>query len=245
MKSIAKTEEIACHVIEAEDAVEISLAENTVRQQMHPDDEYEAFKALADHGKGPEEIAARFGCSPMMVKQRLKLASVSPWLMEAYREGKLNLDQMIAFAVSDDHAAREQVWASLPNWDSSPRTIRSHLMASNVEASDRRVKFVGLKAYKKAGRHVLRDLFQPGHKGYLADPVILDRLVTEKLEREAGRIKAEGWQWVVITPISGRAMPAGSPQRSVSIWRSGGNRLYGAICGMCQRPAFLKRCTRA
>jgi ParB family chromosome partitioning protein len=203
-KAIPKTEEIACQVMEAEDAAEISLAENVVRVQMHPADEYEAFKALADQGKGPQEIAARFGCSPMTVKRRLKLGIVSPKLMEAYREGKLDLDQLMAFAVSDDHAAQEQVWASLPHWNFHPDTIRSHLMASNIEASDRRVRFVGLKAYKKAGGHILRDLFQPEHEGYLTDPEILDRLVIEKLEAGAEAIRAEGRQWVIIMPTIDR-----------------------------------------
>lgn len=203
-KAIGKTEDIACHVIETEDASEISLAENVMRERMNPADEYEAFKALADQGKGPEEIAVRFGCSPMTVKKRLKLGSVSPRLMELFREGKMNLDQLMAFAVSDDHPAQEQVWESLPQWNHRPGTIRSHLMVSNVEADDRRVLFVTLKAYKKAGGHVLRDLFQPEHEGYLTDPAILDRLVIDKLEHEAGTIRAEGWKWTVITPTIDR-----------------------------------------
>ena len=48
-------------MLDGEDAAEISLAENIVRLPMHPADQFEAFKALADDGKGPEEIAARFG----------------------------------------------------------------------------------------------------------------------------------------------------------------------------------------
>jgi ParB family transcriptional regulator, chromosome partitioning protein len=135
-----------------------------------------------------------------VVKQRLKLGNVSPRLIEAYRTGEIDLDQLMAFAVSDDHAAQEQVWASLPHWNHDPHTIRSHLMVSNVEAGDRRVEFVGIKAYKKAGGHILRDLFQPDHDGYLTDPEILDRLVIEKLERESDALRAEGWKWVTIMP---------------------------------------------
>lgn len=199
-KKIAKTEDIACHVIDAEDATEISLAENYGQLAMHPADQYEAFKALADQGKGPQEIAARFGCSPMVVKQRLKLASVDPRLIEAYRNKELDLDQLMAFTVSDDHAAQWQVWESRAHWNLALRTIRSHLMVSNVDASDSRVLFVGIKAYKKAGGHILRDLFQPEHEGYLTDPALLDRLVIEKLERAAEAIRAEGWKWVTIMP---------------------------------------------
>jgi len=32
-----------------------------------------------------EDIAARFGVTPVVVKQRLKLATISPVLMKAYR----------------------------------------------------------------------------------------------------------------------------------------------------------------
>ena len=199
-KKIAKTEDIACHVIDGDDATEISLAENFAQLPMHPADQYEAFKALADQDKGPQEIAARFGCSPMVVKQRLKLASVDPRLMEAYRNEELDLDQLMAFTVSEDHTAQWQVWESRAHWNLSPRTIRSHLMVANVDASDRRVQFVGIKAYKKAGGHILRDLFQPEHEGYLTDPAILDRLVIEKLEKAAEAIRAENWKWVTIMP---------------------------------------------
>jgi len=74
-KDIEKLVEIACHVLSDEDAAEISLAENIMRLPMHPADQFEAFHALAEGGKGPEDIAARFGCSPATVRQRLKLAT--------------------------------------------------------------------------------------------------------------------------------------------------------------------------
>jgi ParB family transcriptional regulator, chromosome partitioning protein len=105
-KHLPKAEPIPCHVLDDEDAGEISLAENVIRLPMHPADQYDAFKALADKGKGPEEIAARFGCTATVVRQRLKLASVSPRLIEAYRAGEMTLDQLMAFTVSNDHAAQ-------------------------------------------------------------------------------------------------------------------------------------------
>jgi ParB family chromosome partitioning protein len=203
-KAIPKDLEIACGIGDSDDSVTISLAENIGQLPMHPADQYDGFKALADEGKGPEEIAARFGCSAKTVKLRLKLASVSPRLMALYRADEIGLDELMAFTVSDDHAAQEQVWDALPHWDRRPETIRSHLMVSNIEADDPRVQFVGLRAYKKAGGHVLRDLFQPEHQGYLTDPDILHRLAVEKLEAEAEAVRAEGWKWVIITPTIDR-----------------------------------------
>jgi ParB family chromosome partitioning protein len=199
-KAIAKTAEIACHVLDGEDAAEISLAENVMRLPMHPADQFDAFKMLADDGKGPEEIAARFGCSPATVRQRLRLANVSPVLIDAYRAEVMSLDQLMAFTVSDDHVSQETTWAELAAWNRYPDTIRRSLTQAHVEASDRRARFVGIEAYTAAGGHVLRDLFTPEHDGYLTDPALLDRLAAERLEREAEAIRAEGWKWVEIMP---------------------------------------------
>jgi ParB family transcriptional regulator, chromosome partitioning protein len=158
-KDIEKLVDIPCHVLDAQDAAEISLAENVMRLPMHPADQFEAFHALAESGKGPEEIAARFGCSPATVRQRLKLASVSPRLIKVYRAGDMDLDQLMAFTVSDDHAAQEAAWFKQPEWNRDPATVRRVLTSAHVEASDRRVRFVGIEAYVAAGGALLRDLF--------------------------------------------------------------------------------------
>jgi ParB family chromosome partitioning protein len=59
-KQIAADYPVPCRALDGEDATEISLAENEMRLPMHPADQFDAFKKLADDGKGAEEIAARF-----------------------------------------------------------------------------------------------------------------------------------------------------------------------------------------
>jgi ParB family chromosome partitioning protein len=108
-KQIAKTAPIPV-IVNGGNEEEVSLAENVVREPLHPADQFEAFKRLADeHGFGAEEIAARFGVTPQVVRQRLRLGAVSSRLMQVYRDGGLTLDQLMAFAVSEDHARQEQV----------------------------------------------------------------------------------------------------------------------------------------
>jgi len=199
-RTIAKDAAIACHVLDEANAAEISLAENIMRLPVHPADQYEAFKTLADQGKGPEEIAARFGCGTAVIQQRLRLASVSPSLLDAYRNDDMDLDQLMAFAVSDDHGAQEKVWSQLPEWNRHPSTIRRLLTQAHVEANDRRARFVGVDAYVAAGGYVLRDLFEPEHEGYLTDPALLEGLAVERLLREAEAVRAEGWKWLEIEP---------------------------------------------
>jgi ParB family chromosome partitioning protein len=114
---VAETMPIPCQILDDDaGATEISLAENVQREAMHPADEFDAFRALIESGMPPADVAARFGVTETVVKQRLKLANVSPALITAYRKGKMTLQHVMAFAVTDDHEAQERVWRELPEW---------------------------------------------------------------------------------------------------------------------------------
>jgi hypothetical protein len=66
---------------------------------MHPADQYEAFAKLhGEEGMSAEDIAARFGVTAAVVRQRLKLGAVSPKLRALNRKGEMNLDQLALFA---------------------------------------------------------------------------------------------------------------------------------------------------
>ncbi|MGH6678362.1 MAG: ParB/RepB/Spo0J family partition protein [Bradyrhizobium sp.] len=189
---------VPCRIIEGSaDAAEISLSENVVRAPMHPADQFDAFRELIDNGATPADIAARFGITEAAVKKRLKLARVSPVVFTAYRDGELTLEQVQAFAVSDDHGAQERVFADLSQWNDDADTIRDALTEGDIAATDKRVRFVTLPAYEAAGGAVRRDLFCEGDDGvFILDAALLDRLAAEKLEAAAQAVRAEGWKWV-------------------------------------------------
>lgn len=195
-KQIKKTHPVACVIDTEFDPQEISLDENVTRSAMHPADQFEAFRDLHERkGWGAEEIAARFGVSPGLVRQRLRLANVSPRLMDLYRAEDLGLDQLIAFAVTEDHARQEQVYEQL-SYNRSAPYIRNALLAAKVSAGDRRAVFVGVEVYEAAGGTVTRDLFTEDRGGWLDDVALLDRLTMEKLADIAERLRArEGWKW--------------------------------------------------
>ncbi|WP_431523422.1 DNA-binding protein [Mesorhizobium captivum] len=201
-KRMAKTEAVPCVVSDANSAVPIeedSLAENFQREDLHPLDMFRAFQTLHDQGATHEEIAARFFVSATFVQQRLRLAKVSPKLLDIYEQDGMKLDQLMAFTVTDDHARQEQVWEMLQNsWSNEPHQIRRMLTETSIRASDRRALFVGVDAYVAAGGIVLRDLFEADDGGWLQDPALLDRLVSEKLRTSADEIAAEGWKWIVV-----------------------------------------------
>ncbi|MGY4297919.1 ParB family chromosome partitioning protein [Bradyrhizobium sp. i1.4.4] len=201
-KRLAKTAPVPCVV--RDPATDIlgeddSLAENIQRAPLHPLDQFRAFQALREKGRTEEDIAAAFFISINIVKQRLRLASVSPALLDVYADDGMSLEQLMAFTVTPDHGRQDQVWQAISSsWQKEPYQIRRMLTEKTVRASDRRAVFVGLDAYETAGGVVLRDLFQSDDGGWLEDVALLDGLVAEKLKAEAETIAAEGWKWIEI-----------------------------------------------
>ncbi|WP_291718754.1 ParB/RepB/Spo0J family partition protein [Magnetospirillum sp. 64-120] len=200
-KRLAKTAPVPCVVREGGIAEEDSLAENIQRAPLHPLDQFRAFLALKEKGQSEEEIAAAFFVSVNVVKQRLKLASVSPRLLDIYSEDGLSLDQLMAFTVSGDHQRQEQVFERLyQSYDKQPHTIRRMLTEGSVRAADKRVRFIGIDSYVAAGGTVMRDLFQGDDGGWLQDVALVERMVADRLKAESEEIAAEGWKWIEVAP---------------------------------------------
>lgn len=197
MKDGKITEDYAvpCLVTTPERAVAISLAENSARQALHPADEFTAFRSLIDAGRSIEEVAAHFGVTPLVVRRRLKLANVSPRFIALYREGKVTLEHLMAFAVTDDHERQQQAWESLKSYERHPDRLRHLLTQGDISMSELVARFVGVKAYQKAGGVVRRDLFAEDDDTLL-DAALVRSLATEKLEKHAAKLRAEGIAWV-------------------------------------------------
>lgn len=200
-RRLTKTQPVPC-IVRDDDQVsaeEDSLAENVHREALHPLDQFRAMHQLVAQGTDIETVAATFMTTPAVVKQRLRLASVSPKLHEVYAEDGMTLEQLMAFSVSEDHERQEQVWDMLQSsYNQQPYMIRSKLTEQSVRATDKRVRFVGLDAYVAAGGYVLRDLFEDDQGGWLQDVALLDRMVDEKLKAEGARIGEEGWKWIAV-----------------------------------------------
>jgi ParB family chromosome partitioning protein len=200
---IAKDWEVPCLQVADGTARTASLTENVQREAMHPADQFEAFAALVMEGRPIEDIAADFSVTPLVVQRRLKLANVSPRLMADYRADAVSLDQLMALAITDDHAAQEAAFYDAPQWQRQPSALRDRLTEREIDAYRHPlVRFVGLDTYEQAGGGVRRDLFAEGDAGvYLTDSALLERLAQDKLARIAAEAKTEGWAWVDATPV--------------------------------------------
>lgn len=193
-KAIPNDQPIACRIVQATQATSSSLAENVIREPMHPADQYEAIRKLVDEGLSQTEIAGRLGITTAVVRDRLALARVAPEVLDTYRAGRIDLAQVMALTLTTDHDTQRQIVGRkhVPgDWE-----IRRLLTSEAVGSGDRRVRFVGVKAYEAAGGAVRRDLFaKNGDAAYFDDAGLLERLALEKLEPHAEGLRDQ-WAWV-------------------------------------------------
>ncbi|MGO4836839.1 chromosome partitioning protein ParB, partial [Rhizobiaceae sp. 2RAB30] len=145
------------------------------------------------------------------VEQRLRLASVSPTLLDVYAANGMTLAVLEAFTAHPDHARQEQVWDAVrQSHFREPWRIRQTLIETTVPSSDKRALFVGLDAYVAAGGTVLpRYLFDEDDDAWLEDVSLLDRLVADKLKVVADEVATEGWKWITVS----LELPYGHDQR--------------------------------
>lgn len=201
-RKLGKDHPVPCLLVPDASARTVSLTENVQRVSMGAIEELRAWRALAAEGRAVEDIAADFGVTPLVVRRRLKLANVSPRLLADCEAGQVSIEQLMALAITDDHAAQEAAWYESPQWQRSPDSLRDHLTSDEVDASRNAVaRFVGVEAYEAAGGGIRRDLFSDEQGGvFLTDPSLLDSLARDRLAGVAESVQAEGWGWVEVAP---------------------------------------------
>ena len=206
VERIKPTFEVPVRVVSAEEAEEISLAENAQRVQMHPADEFEAFARLIDAGSTIEEVATRFGTSPLNVERRMKLGKLHPDLLALFREGCMTLEACKALTVTGDHDRQWQAWEATEserryNRSGLHHTIRRVLTAEGLSSVSRIGRLVDPERYEAEGGTFARDLFG-GHDG---DGIVLtfecvalaEKLALDALKEHAAPLREE-WKWVEV-----------------------------------------------
>lgn len=190
---------VPCAIVDADTAAETSAAENIIRAPMHPADEFEAFKDLAGQHYTNLEIATRFGCDEKHVERLLRLANVSPRILQLFREDSIELDQVMALASTEDHARQEKAWDAAKNspWQREPDRLRRAIAQNELSPdTDGIAAFVGTADYIAAGGQVRKDIFATEGTGeYFVDAALARKVAQEKLQKRADQLKRDGWSW--------------------------------------------------
>lgn len=196
----AKTGAIACRIVSDDEAVEISLAENIHREDMHVADEIAAWGALAKAGMTTDEIANRHGTTAAQVEKRFALGALSPVLLKALRNDEFGLQVAMVFTLAADQKEQEAVYASLTEGGRSVQSwqVREAILKQEVKETHALAVFVGKKAYEAAGGTFRRDLF--AEEVYFQDRALLNKLLTDKMASEIVQLEAAGWSWIEFIP---------------------------------------------
>jgi len=176
--------------------LEISVAENTGREELHPVDQAEAFRVLREQeGATDKQLAARFGISGRTVQRRLRMAQAAPELRQKCRDGEVSLGVLEAVCIEPDHKRQLKAVASAGQNNAS--AVTHFLKKGAVAANSQLGAFVGLERYEAAGGPVSEDLFADGPgttTHYMDDKAKARRLMMERLRAEAGKeVEVNGW----------------------------------------------------
>jgi len=193
-KEAARPPKVPCILRSVDDdtADALSLAENFVREPMHPLDEAEAFAKLArEETKGVESIAAEFGVGQPYVRQRMKPATLADPVKVAYRQGGIDTGTAEAFAsVPPDRQL--EVWKEVGGKPQNAQHVRNVIAHAWIDAADATVD-----VSKLPEGSVSRDLF--------AERVLVERKAFMEAQAEAllaqrQALTEEGWGEVVVGP---------------------------------------------
>lgn len=165
-----------------------------VRENMHPADEFLAYKAAFDAGLDPNQIAAACAVTAPRVRQLLRLNAAAPEVIEALRENRIALDVAEAFTLTDDLDRQRDILTGMkPN--TTAWAVKSALRSGSIAANAELALFVGRDAYLEAGGTILTDLFSREGDAF-SDGALVRRLAEDKMLAIDAQLREEGWAWV-------------------------------------------------
>jgi ParB family transcriptional regulator, chromosome partitioning protein len=189
-KAIPASHPVSVDVRDKAEAVELSLAENVQREDMHVADAVIAYGDLRAEGKSPEDIATRFGVALSYVKKVLRLSALHPDALVCLGRDQIGMEAAQALTLTDDH---DRQLEALKRFGNSGHQIRRMLTEEKIGTDHALFLFVGHDAYAAAGGTITADLFAEGGDGYADNPALVETLATAKLAEVEAGYRAEGW----------------------------------------------------
>jgi len=199
-----------------EEAYEASYAENHHRKDMNEAEQILAAGKMHNGGSGLSvaEIASRYAVSEKRVRAYISLADLPADAIEAFKNNDITLTRMSLLA---NCANRDRVIEALSKMDEFHYcdALRDFLFSTENTPTDTIVKFVGQKAYKKAGGTTREDLFTKEDDVILEDGALLCTLADAKLQKKADKYAADGWKNVEIQAAAKGSLSSYSSNEAV------------------------------
>jgi ParB family chromosome partitioning protein len=192
-------EPVPCLVMEKGDyakAVEASLAENIARLPMDEVDQYKAFAELVKKGQGVDDIAAQFGITERLVKQRLAIANLLPPILTLYRKEEIGADtvRILTLATKKQQKAWLELYRSEEDYAPEGYRLKQWLFGgANIPSSN---ALFDVETYKG---NIVSDLF--GEDSYFDNADTFWEAQNMAIAEAKERYLAYGWADVIILDV--------------------------------------------
>lgn len=191
--------DVPCIVMADDDdakAIEASLAENVARLPMDEIDQYKAFAALVKQGQGVEDIAAQFGITERLVRQRLALASLLPPILTAYRKGEIEAHTLRVLTMASKN--QQKAWLTLLR-DDDEYAPQGHRLKQWLFGGQNIATSVALFDLDGFEGTITSDLF--GDEAYFDNLDLFWAAQNAAISQAKERYLAEGWAEVIILEV--------------------------------------------
>ena len=187
---------VPCAVMEKGDdaaAVEASLIENVARSDADEMTQYETFTRLIKEGRSVANIAATFGLTEIMVKQRLALGNLLPKIRDAYRADEIDGETLRHLTMATK--AQQKAWLELyeAEDDNLPLGYQLKKWLFGGESISTKAALFPLAEYTG---QIVGDLF--GEDSYFADTDMFWELQNKAVAAKRDELLAAKWPEVVV-----------------------------------------------
>ena len=165
---------------------------NDERLAIHVADVISAIGKLKKRRYSVVEMAKALAYDQVEIRRLQALAELHPKAIEALRQDAIDLQTARLLArIPDKAVQRDLAEQALSGYGNIAYSVRQQIAQSRVDASDARLKLVGLEGYVAAGGRVESDLFGELPDTIL-DPETLQQAWRERIQPVADDFKAEG-----------------------------------------------------
>ena len=195
LKEGAITEDYRVKVITLTSKVDMAAAvvvANDERLAIHVADVISAIGKLKKRRYSVAEIAKALAYDQLEIRRLQALAELHPKALEALRQDAIDLQTARLLArITDKAVQRELAEQALSGYGNIAYSLRQQLARTRVDASDPRLKLVGLDGYVAAGGRVESDLFGE-LPDTLLDPEVLAQAWRERIQPVVDGFKNAG-----------------------------------------------------
>jgi len=174
-------------------AIEASLIENVARLDPDEMSQYETFSRLIKEGRTVESIAATFGLTDIMVKQRLALGNLLPKIREAYRADEIDSETLRYLTMATK--AQQKEWLVLFA-DGDGNAPFGHQLKQWLFGGQSIAVKAALFPVEDYTGQIVTDLF--GEDSYFADTDLFWKLQGKAVAAKREALLAAKWPEVIV-----------------------------------------------